>query len=54
MLGICLGVREKALMRKALNAILFIAAARALNTGTHSFEEAAAAGEREGGGTPAT
>lgn len=32
-------------MKKALNAILFIAAAWALNTGTHSFEEA------EGGGT---
>lgn len=32
-------------MKKALNAILFIAAAWALNTGTHSFREA------EGGGT---
>lgn len=38
-------VWEKAVMKKALNAILFIAAAWALNTGTHSFEEA------EGGGT---
>lgn len=26
-------------MKKALNAILFIAAGWALNTGTHSFEE---------------
>lgn len=40
-----LSVWEKAVMKKALNAILFIAAAWALNTGTHSFEEA------EGGGT---
>ncbi len=39
-----LSVGEKAVMKKALNAILFIAAAWALNTGTHSFEEA------EGGG----
>lgn len=44
-----LSVWEKAVMKKALNAILFIAAAWALNTGTHSFEEAE--GEREGGGT---
>lgn len=40
-----LSVWEKAAMKKALNAILFIAAGWALNTGTHSFEEA------EGGGT---
>lgn len=40
-----LSVGEKAWMKKALNAILFIAAAWDLNTGTHSFEEA------EGGGT---
>lgn len=31
---------EKAVMKKALNAILFIAAGWALNTGTHSLEEA--------------
>lgn len=37
-------VWEKAAMKKALNAILFVAAAWALNTGTHSFKEA------EGGG----
>lgn len=42
-----LSVWEKAVMKKALNAILFIAAAWALNTGTHSFEKA------EGGGTVA-
>lgn len=45
MLGSSLCVWEKAVMKKALNAILFIAAGWALNTGTHSFEEA------EGGGT---
>lgn len=31
---------EKAVMKQALNAILFIAAGWALNTGTHSLEEA--------------
>lgn len=45
MLGRCLSPRKGGDEKKALNAILFIAAAWALNTGTHSFEEA------EGGGT---
>lgn len=39
MLGGC-GSEKKAVMKKALNAILFIAAGWALNTGTHSLEEA--------------
>lgn len=34
-------------MKKALNAILFIAAAWALNTGTHSFAEGEKEGRRE-------
>lgn len=38
--GAVVSLGEKAVMKKALNAILFIAAGWALNTGTHSLEEA--------------